>query len=151
MYGLSEQHGGVNMGQLLAGILCFAFAAVFLILCILSACENHGFRKQLTDITIGQLIHTEIERNVHIKKAEKNTHKWICATYMYKVYDNSYTKKCIVIDRYKPMPCSTKVIYQKRKPQYAYLPEFETYKETDYTMPLIFAGAFIILGVIMLF
>ncbi|MBQ9842670.1 MAG: hypothetical protein IJO31_00790 [Oscillospiraceae bacterium] len=112
--------------MVMAAIILFIFAAAFLVALILNLRYELGFQDRFTGEIYAQLTHEKVERNIRLTKWGEACHKRTTATYSYMVNGVQYNHVCTVIDRFKRMPSSSKLIYQLKNPQAAYLPEFES-------------------------
>jgi hypothetical protein len=77
------------------------------------------------ELTTGQLTGETVERNATTRSLSDEKHKKTVVTYTYYVNNERYQCECVLLDRFQAMPASTKVVYQRKRPEYAYLPEFE--------------------------
>ena len=102
-----------------------ALAVVYFLLWNKIRKEQNGFRADLTEVTVGQLTNQVVHRKGKGGSFEDEPHKKTQVTYTYQVNEVNYRCDCTVIDRFKPMPASTKVVYQRKDPKMAYMPEFE--------------------------
>jgi hypothetical protein len=66
-----------------------------------------------------------VERNAIAHRFSDAKHKKTVVTYTYYVNNEPYQCECVLLDRFQAMPASTKVVYQRKRPEYSYLPEFE--------------------------
>ena len=77
------------------------------------------------ELTTGQLTGETVERKATAHRFSDEKHKKTVVTYTYYVNNEPYQCECVLLDRFQAMPASTRVVYQRKRPEYAYLPEFE--------------------------
>lgn len=125
-----------------ASLILGLFFVAFFIGWILALRRMLGFREGHTCTVYAQLTDEKVEKNVNQSQCGEWNHKRTTATYSYTVNDIRYSHKCVVYDRLKSMPSSIKLIYQKKCPKAAYIPEFEPNMEKGYCL-FLFVGMFI--------
>ena len=87
--------------------------------------HKNGFEESRVELTTGQLTGETVERNATAHRFSDEKHKRTVVTYTYYVNNEKYECECVILDRFQAMPASTRVVYQRKRPEYAYLPEFE--------------------------
>ena len=85
--------------------------------------EQNGFRPDLTEEAVAQLSEHIVYRKG--KDGNDDQRKRTQIAYRFQVGDVTYQTECTLVDHFRPIPASTKVVYQRKNPQMAYLPEFE--------------------------
>ena len=123
----------------IASLILGVFFVAFFIgwICVLR--RKLGFREGHTCMIYAQLTDEKVKKNVNKSQFGEWNHKRTTATYSYTVNDIRYSHQCVVYDRLKPMPSSSKLIYQKKYPKVAYLPEFEPANEKGFCL-FLFVG-----------
>ena len=130
----------------------YAFSLMLFSMLIGMLWYERGFRAERTGTVYAQLTEETVERKVRTSKWDEPKHKRTNAVYSYVVNGIQYHRSCSVIDRFKPMPSSTKLIYQQKKPKAAYLPEFEVCSSKVLNIALVIGGLiFAVLGTVSLF
>ena len=100
-------------------------AIVYLALWFKTRREQNGFRPDLTLTVSAQLTDQVIQRKEKTSAFGEKVHKLTKVTYSYQVEGETYHCECTLVDHFKPVPASTKVICQRKRPQISVLPEFE--------------------------
>ena len=91
----------------------------------LTVYRKNGFRQQDVETVTGQLTGQTVERQIAARRYSERKQKKTVVTYSYQVNGVKYDCECTLLDRFKAVPASTKVVYQRKRPQMSYLPEFE--------------------------
>ena len=121
--------------RLIAGLFFLAFFVGW----IWALRRKLGLERGNTCTLSAQLTNEKVEKNVNKTQWGDWKHKRTTATYSYIVNGIRYDRTCVVYDRVKPMPSSSKLIYQKKYPKVAYLPEFEPANEKGFCL-FLFVG-----------
>ena len=103
-------------------VAVFLLAGVDLWLYLRIHREQNGFRADLTEEAVAQLIDQVVYRK---GKSGDDAHKKTVVSYRFQVGEVIYQTECTLVDHFRPVPSSTKVVYQPKNPKMAYLPEFE--------------------------
>ena len=111
--------------EYVALVILFLLSAGYFTAFGLTIYRKNGFRVQDVETVTGQLTGETVERKATTHRFSKKKHKKTIATYTYYVNGKAYQCECTLLDHFKAMPASTKVVYQRRRPQLSYLPEFE--------------------------
>ena len=106
-------------------VIFFLLSAGYFAAFGLTIYRKNGFREQDVEIVTGQLTGETVERKVVAHGFSDQKQKKTVATYTYYVNGEAHHCECVLLDRFKSMPASTKVVYQRKHPYMAYLPEFE--------------------------
>lgn len=111
--------------EYVALVILFLLSAGYFTAFGLTIYRKNGFRVQDVETVTGQLTGETVERKATTHRFSEKKHKKTIATYTYYVNGKAYQCECTLLDHFKAMPASTKVVYQRRRPQLSYLPEFE--------------------------
>lgn len=111
--------------EYVALVIFFLLSAGYFTAFGLNIYRKNGFREQDVETVTGQLTGETVERKSTDRRFSDQKQKKTVVTYSYQVNGVKYDCECTLLDRFKAMPASTKVIYQRKRPQMAYLPEFE--------------------------
>ena len=103
-------------------VAVFLLAGVDLWLYLRIRREQNGYRTDLTEETVAQLIDQVVYRK---GKSGNEAHKKTVVSYRFQVSEVTYQTDCTLVDHFRPVPASTKMVFQRKNPQMAYLPEFE--------------------------
>ena len=87
--------------------------------------DRNGFREELTTLTSGRLTNQVVQRKGKSGALGDEGNKKTQVTYTYEVNGVTYHCACTLVNHFRPVPASTKVVYQLKHPDMAYLPEFE--------------------------
>ena len=87
--------------------------------------HQNGFEESRIEMTTGQLTGETVERKAITRSFSDEKHKRTVVTYTYYVNNEKYQCECVLLDRFQAVPASTRVVYQRKRPEYAYLPELE--------------------------
>ena len=127
----------------------FVLAAGYLTAFGLTVSSKNGFKDGLTEITTGQLTGQTVERKAPARRFSEEKHKKTVVTYTYYVNNVAYQCECILLDRYQAVPASTRVVYQRKQPQMAYLPEFEQADVKGLRIFYLCAGVFFLMAALL--
>ena len=111
--------------------------------------RKNGFRKDLTETVIGQRTDEKVQRKARKKAFSDQTCKKTTVIYSYQVDGVTYACECVVLDHFQALPASTRVTYQRKNPQFSYLPDFEKPDEKG-MQPMLLTGAifFLLIGIL---
>ena len=135
--------------EYVALVIFFLLSAGYFTAFGLTVYRQNGFREQDVETVLGQLTGQTVERKATAHRFSDEKHKKTVVTYTYYVNNEAHECECVLLDRFQAMPASTKVVYQRKRPYMAYLPEFEKPDVKGMRMFYLCAALFFLLGALL--